>query len=199
MKKVFLAAFAFAALLFSTTSSNAQTATFKAAVFDIDIMVQAMPEYRNVDSMTQIYERDTLGTEYQIYQSEYQRLDSTFKADSAKGSPKAVLDYTSNQKQQIAFNLIYWNQIAQNKSDNYRGQMASPIYARVVAAYKKVLATKKYNLILKTNTYEVGTPIDNLFPLVAKELNVTLPPGLMADPNMALQDQTPQQKPGGKP
>ena len=77
--------------------------------------------------------------------------------------------------------------------------MASPIYARVVAAYKKVLATRKYNLILKTNTYEVGTPIDNLFPLVAKELNVTLPPGLMGDPNQALQEQTIQQKPGGKP
>jgi hypothetical protein len=159
-------------------------------------MVQQMPQYRNVDSMTQIYERDTLGAEYQIYNSEYQRLDSTFKADSAAKKPQTVLDYTNNQKQQMAYYLVYWNQIAQNKSDSYRGQLASPIYARVVAAYKKVLAIKKYNLILKTNTYEVGTPIDNLFPLVAKELNVTLPPGLMGDPNQALQDQ----KPGtGKP
>jgi Skp family chaperone for outer membrane proteins len=199
MKKVFLAVFSIATLLFSTTRSNAQTATFKAAVFDIDIMVQAMPEYRNVDSMTQIYERDTLGSEYQIYQSEYQRLDSTYKSDSAAKKPQTILDYTKTQLQQMAFNLVYWNQIAQNKSDQYRGQMASPIYARVVAAYKKVLATRKYNLILKTNTYEVGTPIDNLFPLVAKELNVTLPPGLMGDPNQALQEQTIQQKPGGKP
>ena len=201
MKKFFTAFAAVAALLFSTTRSNAQAPTFKAAVFDIDIMVQAMPEYRGIDSMTQLYERDTLGAEYQIYQSEYQRLDSTYKADSTAGKAKAVLDYTSNQKQQIAFNLIYWNQIAQNKSDNYRGQMAQPLYARVLAAYKKVLATRKYNLILKTNTYEVGTPIDNLFPLVAKELNVTLPPGLMGDPNQALQDQQlPQQKPtNGKP
>jgi Skp family chaperone for outer membrane proteins len=199
MKKFLTAVFAFAAFLLSVSPSNAQTATFKAAVFDIDIMVQALPEYRSVDSLTQIYERDTLGTEYQIYQNEYQRLDSTYKADSAKNSPKSILDYTANQKQQMAFNLIYWNQIAQNKSDNYRGRLAQPLYERVMTAYRKVLATRKYNLILKTNTYEIGTPIDNLFPLVAKEMNVTLPPGLMADPNQAFQDQTPQQKANTKP
>jgi hypothetical protein len=28
-----------------------------------------------------------------------------------------------------------------------------------------------------------------MFPLVAKELNVTLPPGLTVDPNQALQEQ----------
>jgi Skp family chaperone for outer membrane proteins len=198
MKKSLTAVFGFAAILLSVARSNAQTAPFKAAVFDIDIMVQAMPEYRGIDSLVQLYERDTLGAEYQIYQSEYQRLDSTFKSDSALKKPQSVLDYTSNQKQQMAFNLVYWQQIAQNKSDNYRAQLAQPLFTKVVAAYKKVLATKKYNLILKTNTYEVGTPIDNLFPLVAKELNVTLPPGLMGDPNQALQDQAPQQKPGAK-
>jgi len=199
MKKFLTAVLGFAALLLSASHSNAQTATFKAAVFDIDIMVQALPEYRSVDSLTQLYERDTLAAEYQIYQAEYQRLDSTFKADSAKNAPKSVLDYTGNQKQQMAFNLIYWNQIAQNKSDSYRGQLAQPLYQRVLAAYRKVLATRKYNLILKTNTYEVGTQIDNLFPLVAKEMNVTLPPGLMGDPNQALQDQAPSQKTGVKP
>ena len=195
MKKVLTAVCVLTAL-FSVSRSTAQTATFKAAVFDIDIMVQALPEYRGIDSMTQIYERDTLGSEYQIYQSEYQRLDSTFKSDSALKKPQSVLDYTNNQKQQMAFNLIYWNQIAQNKSDSYRGRLAQPLYQRVLAAYKKVLSTRKYNLILKTNTYEVGTQIDNLFPLVAKEMNVTLPPGLMGDPNQALQE--PQNLPQSK-
>src|SRR5436190_24290134 len=101
MKKSLTAVFGFAALLLSVARSNAQTATFKAAVFDIDIMVQAMPEYRGIDSLVQLYERDTLGSEYQIYQSEYQRLDSTFKADSAAKKPQSVLDYTGNQKQQM--------------------------------------------------------------------------------------------------
>jgi Skp family chaperone for outer membrane proteins len=189
MKKVFLAAVCVTALCFGFKTSNAQTApAIKVGVFDIDLMVQALPEYRGVDSMVQLYERDTLGSEYQVYLSEYQRLDSTLKADSAKGVSKTIMDYNNQQKQQMAMQLTYWQQIAQQKSDTYRNKFAGPLYQRVVTAYKKVLATKKYNLILKPNTYEVGFPVENMFPLVAKELNVTLPPGLTVDPNQALQD-----------
>ncbi len=188
MKKVLLAAAFVTALCFGFKTSNAQTTpALKVGIFDIDMMVQAMPQYRTVDSLTQLYERDTLGSEYQIYQGEYQRLDSTFKADSAAKKPQAVLDYTNNQRQQIMFNLVYWQQIAQNKSDQYRSSLAGPLVQKVLAAYKKVLAAKKYNLILKPNTYEVGFPAENLFPLVAKEMNITLPPGLMGDPNQALE------------
>lgn len=190
MKKVLLAALCITALCLGSKTSNAQTATvIKVGVFDIDLMVRALPEYRGIDSLTQLYERDTLGQEYQIYQSEYQRLDSTFKADSAAKKPQSVLDYTNNQKQQMMFNLVYWQQIAQNKSEQYRGNLAAPLYQKVVAAYKKVLATKKYNLILKPDSYEVGFPMENMFPLVAKEMNVTLPQGLTGDPNQGLLDQ----------
>ena len=188
MKKVLLAAVCVTALCFGFTTLNAQTSPIKIGVFDIDLMVQALPEYRGIDSLTQLYERDTLGSEYQVYQNEYQRLDSTYKSDSAKGSSKVALDYILNQKQQMMYNLVYWQQIAQNKSDQYRGQLSSPLYQRVVTAYKKVLSTRKYNIILKPNTYEVGFPIENMFPLVAKEMNITLPPGLMVDPNQALQE-----------
>ena len=189
MKKVFLAAVCVTALSFGFTTANGQAApAFKIGVFDLDLMVRALPEYRSVDSLTQLYERDTLAQEYQIYMSEYQRLDSTWKSDSASGKPKSVLDYTFNQKQQMQFNLVYWQQIAQNKSDQYRGSLAAPLYQRVVTAYKKVVAAKKYNLILKPDSYEVGFPIENMFPLVAKEMNVTLPQGLTIDPNQALQE-----------
>jgi hypothetical protein len=146
--------------------------------------------------MVQLYERDTLNSEYQVYVSEYQRLDSTLKADTLKGVAKTIMDYNNQQKQQMMYNLAYWQQIAQQKSEGYRGNLAAPLYQKVAAAYKKVLTVKKYNLILKPNTYEVGFPIENMFPLVAKEMNVTLPPGLMVDPNQALQDAGTT---GGKP
>ena len=189
MKKVFIAAICLTALCFGFKTTNAQTAaSFKVAVFDLDLMVKALPEYRGVDSLTQMYERDTLGAEYQIYLGEYQRLDSTWKADSAAKKPQTVLDYTRNQEMQMAYQLQYWQQIAQNKSDQYRGSLSGPLYQRVVVAYKKVLAVKKYTLILKPDSYEVGFPIENIFPLVAKEMNITLPPGLTIDPNQALND-----------
>lgn len=153
---------------------------FKAAVFDIDYMVRAMPGYTAVDSLVQIYNTDSLGAEYSIYENEYKRLDSTFKADSAAGKPKAVLDYTSGKRQEMAMNLVYWQQIAQQKSESKRGQLAQPLYVQVVNAYKKVLDTKKYSLILKPGAYEQGFAIDNLFITIAKELKLqSLPQELL--------------------
>ncbi|MBS1731569.1 MAG: OmpH family outer membrane protein [Bacteroidetes bacterium] len=171
MKKFLLSISFLGMMVFGLHAQN-QT-PLKIAVFDIDIMVQAMPGYRAVDSLVQIYERDSLADEYAVYQNEYKRLDSTYKADSAANKSKAILDYTKNQLQQMAMNLIYWQQIAQNKSDNKRGVLSQSMYEQVVNAYKAVLARKKYALILKPQTYEAGFPIDNLFISVAKELKLT--------------------------
>src|SRR5437868_3493775 len=104
MKKVLFSILMLTALFFSAEKTKAQT-QLKVGVFDIDLMVQNMPGYKIVDSMVQVYNTDSLGAEYQIYQSEYQRLDSTFKADSAAGKAATVLDYTSNQRKQIGINI----------------------------------------------------------------------------------------------
>ena len=82
MKKMLSFAFGITASLL--LSVNARSQTLKVGVFDVDIMVQAMPAYRNVDSLMQIFDRDTLGALREYYESEYQRLDSTYKADSAQ-------------------------------------------------------------------------------------------------------------------
>jgi len=169
MKKVFFSLLVVVAVLFAG-KANAQV---KVGVFDIDYMVQAMPGYARVDSLVQLYQRDSLGTEYQILNNEYHRLDSTWKADSAAGKAKAVLDYSNNQRQQVAMKLVYWQQYAQQKTNAKTGELAQPLYAQVVDAYKKVLASKKYTIILKPQTYEAGFPIDNLFVSVAKELKLT--------------------------
>ena len=185
-----MAAACVVALCFGFNKLNAQAATgLKVGVFDLDIMVQAMPEYRGVDSLTQIYQRDTLGAEYQVYLSEYQRLDSTLHADTLKGNiPPTVMNYNNQQKQQMGMQLAYWQQIAQQKSTAYQQRLLAPSYQKVLIAYKKVLAAKKYDLILKPEAYELGSKVENMFPLVAKEMNLTLPPGLTVDPNQALND-----------
>src|SRR3954465_8636218 len=169
MKKVFFSLLVVVAVLFAG-KANAQV---KIGVFDIDYMVQAMPGYARVDSLVQLYQRDSLGTEYQILNNEYRRLDSTRKSDSAAGKAKAVQDYTNNQLQQVGYKLVYWQQYAQQKTQQKTGELAQPLYQQVVDAYKKVLTTKKYTIILKPQTYEAGFPIDNLFVSVAKELKLT--------------------------
>ncbi|MFI5133124.1 MAG: OmpH family outer membrane protein [Chitinophagales bacterium] len=205
MKKTFFLTLAFIAFLFAGTNANAQQ--LKVGVFDLDLMVQAMPGYHNVDSLLQIYEADSLGAEYQYYQNEYHRLDSTYKADSvlvAQGKKlKTLLDMTAADRQKIALNLVYWQQIAQNKSNNKRNQLAQPLYTVVASAYKKILEKKKYTLILKPQTFELGFPIDNIFIAVAKELKLTsLPQDLLYigdDPDAVKQPATNKPPTGNKP
>ena len=148
----------------------------KVGVFDINLMVQALPAYRQVDSLVQLYEKDSLAPEYEIYQSEYVRLDSTYKNDSvmvaAGKKSKKVLDYTAEQRQKMGLNIVYWQQFAQNKSNNKRSQLAGPLYEEVAIAYKKVLDKKKYTIVLKPQTYEFGFRIENIFVSVARELKL---------------------------
>ena len=65
MKKIILSIFIGVFLLITGKNGNAQT--LKAGVFDIDLMVQAMPGYRMVDSLVQLYETDSLGAELEFY------------------------------------------------------------------------------------------------------------------------------------
>ena len=182
MKKMLLFAFGLTSSLL--LSVNARSQTLKVGVFDVDIMVQAMPAYRNVDSLMQIFDRDTLGALREYYESEYQRLDSTYKADSAQVASgkktKALLDMVAADRQKSMINILYWQQIAESRSNAKRGVLSQDLYNLVVNAYKKVLARKKYTLVLKPQTYEGGFKIDNIFIAVARELKLTeLPQNLL--------------------
>ena len=204
MKKILFVTLASAVLILAGGKINAQQ--LKVGVFDLDLMMQAMPQYRVVDSLVQIYETDSLTGEYQYYEMEYHRLDSTYKADSALCAAgkksKVLLDLTGTDRQKMAVNIVYWQQIAQNKSNNKRGQLAQPLYTVVAAAYKKILDKKKYNLILKPQTFEVGFPVDNIFISVAKELKLTsLPQNLLYVGDDPDAQKVPAKTPatGGKP
>ena len=196
MKKVLSFVFIFAVLIFATGTVKSQT--FKVGVFDVDVMVQAMPAYRGVDSLMEIFDRDSLGALRDYNLSEYQRLDSTYKADSAQVATgkksKAILDMIAADRQKAMINVVYWQQIAQNSSNAKRSALSQNLYNLVIPAYKKVLARKKYALVLKPQTYEGGFAIDNIFIAVARELKLTeLPQNLLFlgdDPDPAKQQQT---------
>lgn len=174
MKKVLFGMFAFTALFFAN-NSNAQAGTSRIGVFDIDIMVQAMPGYRVVDSMLQIYQQDSLRSEYEFAVKEYNRLDSNYKADSAAKKSSSVLNYQKEQRSQIATTIVYWQQISQQKSEQKRQELAAPMYEKVLGAYSKVLQANNYLVVLKPGAYEMGSKVENVFEKVAKELKVNLP------------------------
>lgn len=174
MKKALPLVLALAVMVISVSQTIAQT-TPKIGVFDVDIMVQAMPGYRAVDSMLNIYEQDSLRSEYEFAVKEYNRLDSTYKADSAAKKPASVLNYQKDQRSQIATTIIYWQQIAQQKTEQKRQMLAGSLYDRVLNAYSKVLNSNNYLVVLKPGAFEMGSKVDNVFEKVAKELGVALP------------------------
>ncbi|MDB5247064.1 MAG: OmpH family outer membrane protein [Segetibacter sp.] len=165
---------AFAGMFFAANDTNAQ-GTAKIGVFDIDIMARAMPGYRSVDSLVAMYEQDSLRGEYEFAVKEYNRLDSTYKSDSALKKSPTVLNYQKDQRSQIATTIIYWQQISQQKSEQRRQELAGPLFERVLGAYQKVLTTNNYLVVLKPGAYELGSKVENVFEKVAKELKVTLP------------------------
>ena len=184
-------------------SATVKSQTLKIGVFDLDIMVQSMPGYRVVDSLMQIFDRDSMGALRDYNTAEYQRLDSTYKADSAQVATgkksKAILDMVAADRQKAIINVVYFDQIAQNRSNEKRAVLAQSLYTQVVNSYKKVLARKKYTLVLKPQTYEAGFPIDNIFIAVARDLKLTeLPQDLLYlgnDPDPVKQPPPQTQKP----
>ncbi len=175
MKKVFFTLLTIAGMFVAGDKASAQT--MKIGVFDMDAMVTAMPGYRAVDSLLRLYQIDSLTSEYQFYLSEYQRLDSTLKADSgavkAGTKSKTTQDYMNQQKQQMVAYLTNWQQYAQGKLEDKKAKLAQSLYVQVQASYVKILQAKKYILVLKPGAYEFGPPIDNLFISVAKDLKLT--------------------------
>jgi hypothetical protein len=165
-------------------------------VFDIDVMVTAMPAYRVVDSLLSIYEKDSLGGEYEVYVSEYQRLDSTLKYIDTPGVKAGTvkdmkMKMDNDRKTQLTGVLVNWRQLAQQKYNIKKGQLSQGLYDQVGASYERVLKAKNYAVVLKPNTYEYGPKIDNLFITVAKDLKLTtLPQELIMlgpDPDAAAQ------------
>jgi len=173
MKKVLFVMLAFAGTFIAANDADAQAG--KIGVFDIDIAVSNMPGYRRVDSLLGQYQQDSLKTEYDFAVKEYNRLDSNYKADSAAKKSATVLNYQKDQRSQVATTIVYWQQIAQQKTEQKRQELAAPLYEKVLGAYSKVLQSSNYLVVLKPGAYEMGSKVENVFEKVFKEMKLPVP------------------------
>ncbi|HRH60194.1 MAG TPA: hypothetical protein PL045_06470, partial [Chitinophagaceae bacterium] len=86
---------------------------------------------------------------------------------------KNFWDSLSLIREKLTLNLIYWKEIVQQNKDTRRQVLSEPLYQKVRTAFKKVIQKNNYDLILKPGAIQFTNNIDNLFILVAKELNLT--------------------------
>jgi len=174
MKKVLFVMLAFAGSFIAADNANAQAGA-KIGVFDIDLAVQGMPGYRRVDSLLAIYQQDSLRGDYDFAVKEYNRLDSNYKSDSAAKKSSSVLNYLKEQRSQVAGTIVNFQQLAQQRVEQKRQELAAPLIEKVLGAYERVLKANNYLIVLKPGAYEMGINPDNVFEKVFRELKLPVP------------------------
>ncbi|HEX7692192.1 MAG TPA: OmpH family outer membrane protein [Sediminibacterium sp.] len=177
MKKLLFVCAALVAVMVFTNDTKAQSV--KIGYFDEESVLGAFPDIAKVDTLLNIYRRDSVGQEFNYRLSEFQRADSTFKKDSAALSPKAR-ELAMQDLNQKRYYLVNWNQIGQQMSDNKLEQLLAPYRMKIVDAMKAVVAEGKYTLVLNAASlapgYYAQPPIaDNLSIRVAMKLKLPIP------------------------
>lgn len=184
MKKVIFSLLAVIGLGFVTNNTQAQsTPALKVGIFDMDIIVSRLPEYKDVQAKIDAFDRDSLGPRRDAIEYQYNRADSSYKADSAAKKSKQVLDYSNQQRQQYAWQLINWQQIVQNAERQKYSELARPLYEKVNKAFMEEMKAQKVTLVIKPDAaiYWDDKVVVNLFEPVAKKLGIDL----KANPNAA--------------
>lgn len=194
MKKVLVVAMAMLGLVVTgSEKAIAQTTPNKFGYFDLEYVLSVMPGIGKVDTLMQVFERDSLNPEYQFELAELNRMDSTLKADSAKMPARL---YQQRQQEQIQryYKLQNWQQYSQQIMQSKQQELMAPYLNKVLEAFQTVIADGKYTYVFKRETLWQAPPADNLIPLVAKKLGIKLP----VDPN-APGETAPAAKPATPP
>jgi outer membrane protein len=161
-------------LLFIGNASMAQ----KIGYIDAETILLLTPEAAKVDSLMQIYQRDTVGKEYVSLFQTYQYKDSIYK-DSAHPLPAAVKEQYKKDIDELTQTLQNWQQIASQAVQNKQNQLLAPVMRKIQEAIQSVAKEKGYTYVVSREAIIIAPDADNMLPAVAKKLNITVPPQLM--------------------
>ena len=166
--KLFLAA---ACIVLTAGSAMAQ----KTGYISVDEVVRIMPEVGKLDTLMQKYQTDSINAEFASLVAEYKYKDSTLSRDSAK-MPVNVKRQYQQDMEGLAYQVQNWQQIAQQAYQAKQNQLLEPIYRKAVTAINTVAKENGYAYVYTKEALLVAPPADDLLPLVAKKLNIKLPP-----------------------
>ena len=172
MKKLFAIATITVVMMFAGKDEVAAQTKF--GYFDLDYVVSLMPGVGRVDTLLAAYEQDSIGQEYQYRISEYQRDDSTLRADSAK-MPASLYKDRRNKLFQTAYILQNWQQYSQQAMQSKQQELMQPFLAKAINAYQTVVTEGKYAYVFKRDALWQAPPADNLIIPVIKKLGLKVP------------------------
>ncbi len=161
------------AALFVIGFTAAQAQGQKSAYMSVEQMVYLMPEIPKIDTMLQRYQADSLNTAYVELIRDYQYRDSVLR-DTSK-MPPSVIRQHRQELEATGYQIQNWQQISQEALRNKQQELLNPVYVKVMDAVRTVAKENGYGFVYNQEALLVAPPADNLFPMVAKKLNVKLP------------------------
>ena len=160
----------------SASSATAQ----KSGYISVDQIVSIMPETAKIDSLLRKYQSDSLAPRYAYMVQEYNRKDSIANGKDSAKTPSSVRVKIREELEQLLYELQNWQQISQQYLQGKQQQLLEPIYIKVDNAIKAVAKESGYTYVFNREALLVMPPADDLLPLVAKKLNVKVPPAATA-------------------
>jgi outer membrane protein len=169
MKKLLVAI----ALIASTGFANAQTQKF--GFINSMELISLMPETKTADMKLQ---GTAKGYEDQL-KAMQKELESKYKVfqEGAAAMTDAIKEVKQGELESLNQRLTSLQQSAQDKISKEKETLYSPILKKADDAIQETAKANGYSYIFDTNSNAIlyGPPNDNILPLVAKYLGITIP------------------------
>ena len=166
--KVFLIA---AVSLTMAGSASAQ----KTGYIRVDDVVSLMPETAKLQGVLEKFQKDSLQPRFNYTLAEFQRKDSAVNTKDSVNHPAAARAKMREEMQSDMYELQNWQQISQQLVQQKQEQLLEPIYRKAIDAIQTVAKENGYAYVYTKDALLVAPPSDDLLPLVAKRLNLTIP------------------------
>ena len=167
--------FLLAAIVTLAASNSVNAQAQKAGYFSVEQMVSIMPEVGKIDTLLQKYQADSINAEFAAIVADYNFKDSLLtKTDTSKIPPATRRQYRRDLEA-IAYQVQNWQQISQQAMQSKQQELLRPVYGRIMDALRAVSKESGYTHVYNTEALLVAPPGDDMLPLVAKKLKITLP------------------------
>jgi outer membrane protein len=161
-----------AAVLVISSAAMAQ----KSGYISVDQVVGIMPEVAKIDSMVQKYQQDSLNPQFAYLIQEYNRKDTMVNTKDSLKVPVAVRKRVRQEMAEIEYQVQNWQTIAQQSLQAKQSELLEPVYRKVYGALQQVAKDGGYTHVFNREALLLAPNGDDLMPLVAKKLNLKLPP-----------------------
>jgi outer membrane protein len=158
-------------LLMSSQKAQSQV---KIGYISLQELIVAMPEYKKANEDMTDYQK-ALQQQSVEYQQEVARLDSVFKADSTKWTA-AVKQVKRRQINEAYLKAANFGQEAERMMQTREQELLGPIQQKAVQTTQAVAKENGYTYILSKEQLISFPTADDVLPLVAKKLNISLTP-----------------------